>query len=172
MIISKKSCTYAQALFELNSEESFFQELRILSEIFIEDSILDFFLSFTVSKEKKRKLMDKTLEKASPLLKNFFYILLDHRSFSLLPQIVNAYRELKDEKDQICRGTVFSASALSVEQKRKLEEALEKFFNKKIKLSSEEDKELMAGFYINAGGYIIDNTVKNYLRQFKTSGGV
>lgn len=170
-MISKKSQTYAQALFELESSKELSRQLEALSDIFKAPEVLDFFLSFTVSKEDKKHILNSALKQTSPLLKNFFLVLLDNRAFSLLPQIASAYRKLMEEKDNLCTGTIYSLHPVSIEQKKEIEKQLQKFFNKKLALNQKEDKSLLGGLYIKAGGFIFNNTVKHHLKQFKTSGG-
>ena len=170
-MISRKSQNYGQALFECEASEKLFQQLKELSDIFMETEIIDFFLSFTVSKEDKENILNKALKHSSPLLKNFFLILLDNKAFSLLPQIVSSYGKLMEEKDNICTGTIYSFHLLSREQTKEIKDLLKNFFNKRLELNQKEDKSLMGGVYIEAGGYVFDGTVKHYLKHFKTSGG-
>lgn len=170
-MISKKSQTYAQALFELESKQELFNRLQGLSNVFTEPDIMDFFLSYTVSRKSKKEILNRILKRDTPLLKNFFFVLLDNRAFSFLPQIVSAYKMLLEEKSNFCTGTIYSSSPLPLEQRKDIKKQLQKFFNKKLALNQKEDKNLVGGLYIKAGGFIFDSTVKQYLKQFKNSGG-
>ena len=170
-MISKKSQTYGQALFECESSQELLYQLETLSRIFTQPEVLGFFLSFTVPMTDKKRLLDKSLKHSLLLLKFFFCVLLDNRAFSLLPQIVESYQKLMDEKDNICRGTLFSPYPVSEEQKRGLEKLLQKFFNKRIELHQKENKKLVGGLSIDVGGYVFDSTVKYQLERFQTSGG-
>ena len=170
-MISKKSWAYAQSLFETDSNPELFSQLKSLSDIFTQPKHMDFFTSFTVPSEEKKKLLEQALKNNHPLLKNFFLVLLVNKSFSLLSQIVSAYQKLMEDKNQLCSGTVFSPSPVSEEQKQQLEKSLQKFFNKKIELQFKEDKTLIGGLYIDVGGYIFNSTVKHQLKHFKSSGG-
>lgn len=170
-MISKKSQNYGQALFECESSAELFKQLKALSDLFTEPETLDFFLSFTVSTENKKSLLNKSLKHSSSLLKNFFFVLLDNRTFSLLPQIVSVYQNLMEEKNNLCTGTIYSPYPVSEERKKEIEELLQKFFNKKLELNQKEDKSLIGGIYVKAGGYIFNSTVKQQLKHFKISGG-
>jgi len=170
-MISKKSQIYAQALFELESSQELFNQLQELSNVFTEPYIRDFFLSHTVSQENKKETLNRALKQSSSLLKNFFFVLLDNRTFSFLPQIVLAYKILLEEKSNSCTGTIYSPSPLSLEQRKDVEKQLQKFFNKRLVLGQKEDKTLVGGLYIKAGNVIFDGTVTHYLKQFKNSGG-
>ena len=169
-MISKKSQVYAQALFELESGWKMLKSLKELSNFFHSAEVLDFFLSFAISKKDKKGLLEKTLKQSPPLLKNFFYVLLDNRAFQLLPQIVSAYQNLLEEKERVCTGIIYSSYPISLKQKQDMEKYLEKFFNKKVDLKPKEDKSLIGGFYIQVGGFLFDSTVKQQLKQFKMKG--
>lgn len=167
---SKKSQIYAQALFELESKRETFQALKELSDLFQPQRVLDFFLSFTIPKEDKKELLGQVLRQSPVLLKNFFYVLLDNKAFSLLPQIVSVYQNLLEDKEKVCTGFIYSPNPLLEKEKQDIEKVLEKFFNKKIDLEWKEDKSLIGGFYVQAGGFLFDSTVKQQLKQFKMKG--
>ncbi len=170
-MVSKRSQIYGEALFECESSQELLTQLKELSNIFTQPEMLDFFLSFTVSKEDKKRLLKNSLKHGSPLLKSFFLVLLDNKAFSLLPQIVSSYQNLLEENNKICTGTIYSPQAVPEERKKEIEHLLEKFLHKKLVLNQKKDKSLVGGLYITAGGYIFDSTIKQQLKNFKTSGG-
>lgn len=165
-MISKISQSYAQALFESEASEDISQQLKSLSSLFAEPETLNFFLSPTISQVEKIDLLQKSLKNASPLLKNFLFVVLDNKVFPLLSQIASAYQELLEEKDNVCTGTLYSPYPVSEEQKREIEETLQKFLNKKLVLQHEEDKSLIGGICVEAGGYVFDGSVKKQLSKF------
>ena len=169
-MISKKSQVYAQALFDLECGREMLNSLKELSALFSSNEFLGFFLSQSIPKEEKKEILRKTLSKAPPRSKNFFYVLLDNKAFSLLPQILSAYQKLVEKKENICRGLIYSPSPLSLDQKQEIEKALEKFFNKKVDLKLKEDKSLIGGFYIQVGDFLFDSSLKQQLKQFKMKG--
>lgn len=169
-MVFKKSQVYAQALFELEASGKILKPLKELSSLFHSPEFLDFFLSFTISQKDKKKLLEKILKSAPLLLKNFFYVVLDNRAFQILPEIVEAYQKLLEEKEKTCTGLIYSSQPLSLDQKQEVEKSLEKFFNKKLDLKQKEDKSLIGGFYIQVGGFLFDSTVKQQLKQFKRKG--
>ena len=169
-MISKRSQIYAQALFELKAGSELAEQLKIFSEAFQSSEIMGFFLSFTVSEENKKQVLKSVFKPANPLLKNLLFALLDNKAFFLLPEIAWAYGQLMDEKEGLCRGLLYSPYPVSAEEKQDIEKHLQKFFNKKLALDQKEDKSLIGGIYIEAGGFVFNGTVKNQLRQFKVKG--
>ena len=169
--ISKKSQNYGQALFESESSEQMLIQFKTLSKIFSQKEVLKFFCAFTISLEDKKKLLNLSLKRIFPLLKAFFFVLLENKAFFLLPQIVRVYEGLWEEKQGLCKGTVYSSSPLSQKQKKEIEALLQNFFNKKLELNQKEDKKLIGGIFVKVGNYIFNNTVKQDLKQFKNLGG-
>ena len=169
-MISKRSQTYAQALFELEADSELAGQLKALADIFQSSEMMDFFLSFTVSEEDKKQILKSVFKSAAPLLKNLLFVLLDNRAFFLFPKIALAYGQLMDEREGLCRGTLYSPFPVSVEEKRDIEKHLQKFFNKRLALEQKEDKSLIGGLYIEAGGFVFNGTIKNQLKQFRMKG--
>jgi len=64
---------------------------------------------------------------------------------------------------------VFSAVALSSEQRSRLENKLQRMFNKQIEMTVKVDPSLLGGLRIIAGFTVIDNTIKNRLAEMKKS---
>ena len=168
----RKSEVYARALFELDSSSEFLKNLKLFSEAFTEKKSFSFFLSLSIPLSEKKKLLTESLNKAPNILKNFFLVLLDNKSFSFLPEIVKIYQELMDEKNKICQGLIFSPQKPSQKDKEQIEKILGKFFNKTVALESKEDKKLIAGFLVDAGGYMFKGTSLQYLRNFEKLGGL
>ena len=168
----RNSEIYAKALFELDSRLEFLSFLESFLEIFMERKILLFFLSLSVPFSEKKKILAESLKTAPPLLKNFFFVLLENKKFSLLPDIVRIYRELLDEKNKICRGLIFSPQKPDKELKERIEKLLGQFFNKTVALELKEDKKLIAGFLVDVGGYIFKGNSRQYLKNFDKLGGL
>ncbi len=170
-MISKKSQAYGQALFELEASEEWLQQLKALAGLFKEREIQGFFLSLAVPEKDKKRILTQALKPVSGGLKNFFFVLADNRAFASLPQIALAYQELMEEKAGRLSGTVYSPCALSTEQMREIESRLEKFFKKKTTLDQKEDKSLVGGVCVHAGGFVFDSSAQRQLQRFKFSGG-
>ncbi|MCZ0932920.1 MAG: ATP synthase F1 subunit delta [Oligoflexia bacterium] len=168
----RKSEIYAKALFELESSSALLSHLKNFAEIFMEKKTFLFFLSLSVPFSEKKKALEESLKTAPLLLKNFFFILLDNKKFSLLPDIVQTYRELLDEKNKVCRGLIFSPQQPAKEEKEEIERLLGQFFKKKVALEPKEDKKLIAGFLVDIGGYIFKGASEQYLKNFEKLGGL
>ena len=168
----RTSEVYARVLFELDSSSEFLKSLRDFSGVFMEKQTFQFFLSLAVSSSEKKKVLSESLKSAPTQLKNFFFVLLDNKKFSFLPEIVKNYQDLLDEKNKICRGLIFSPQKPSKELKEQIEKLLGKFFNKTVALEPKEDKKLIAGFLVDVGAYIFKGNSRQYLKNFDKLGGL
>ena len=162
---------YAQSLLELDSSPEFLKDLQSLTELFTEPEVFSFFKALTIPAEEKKNLIKKSLKSAPALLRNFLCVLIDYKSFSLLPEITALYQEAFDEKHQICRATVSSPEKLSLKQKEVLIQSLSSFFKKKIELKEKEDKSLIAGLSVHAGDYLLSGNCFQRLKSFEKLGG-
>ena len=168
----RTSEVYSRALFELDSRSEFLKSLKGFSEIFMEKKAFQFFLSLAVSSSAKKQVLSECLKSAPPALRNFFFILLENKKFSFLPEIVKNYQKLLDEKNKICRGLLFSPQKPSHKLKEQVEKLLGSFFNKTVALELKEDKKLIAGFLVSAGGCLFKGNSMQYLKNFDKLGGL
>ena len=169
----KKSRAYAQVLFEEDSSPEFLKYLKACSDILTkEDSIFSFFLSLSVPLKEKLRILDQALKPAPRLLKRFFTVLLNNKSFFLLPEIVKNCQKLLDEKNNQLKAVVFSAQKLDEKEKSALKKALEGFFNKKIEFQEKEDKNLIAGLQVDVEGCVFQANTRQFLKNFEKSGGL
>ena len=168
----KKSEIYAKALFELDSSSELLKTLHSFSEILKEEQFFSFFISASVSLEEKKGALAGVLSSCPSIFKNFFFVLLDNKAFSLFHEVAQIYQELFDEKNQICRGWIISPQKPEKEEKEEIEKLLAQFFNKKVALELKEDKKLIAGFLVDIGGYIFKGTSEQYLKNFEKLGGL
>jgi len=168
----KKSAVYAKVLFEEDSSLDFLKKLKAYIKIFTEDlSVFSFFNSPLISFEEKTGVLDQALKQAPALLKSFFKVLLKNKSFFLLSEIQENFQELWNDKNKLCPALVFRSQALTEREKADLKDSLKNFFNKKIVLQEKEDKSLIAGLKVFAGGYIFKGNTSHFLKKFKQSGG-
>jgi F-type H+-transporting ATPase subunit delta len=87
---------------------------------------------------------------------------LKHRE-DLLPELVEQFNALRDEKLGIINVAVKSATGLSSSQERELESHLEKYTRKKIRLHTSLDKEIKGGLVLRVGDTVLDASVKRQL---------
>ena len=101
--------------------------------------------------------------------KNFLKAVIDNGRISVLPEIANQFRALKNAKSGSSDATVFSAFALDAAALADLLVTLEKRFGKKLNLKVELLPELIGGIRVVVGDEVLDTSVKARLEQMKAA---
>jgi F-type H+-transporting ATPase subunit delta len=96
---------------------------------------------------------------------NFIKIMAENERLSVLPRVIELYRELEDEYKKQVDVFVVSAYALSKKQKDELSKSLAKRLARKVNLNCSIDKNLISGMVITAGDLVIDSTAKGQLKR-------
>ena len=168
-MISQAAIRYAQALFELAEEQN--QTSEIYSEIVELNDVIssnrnlyDVLRSPFIGKDEKKsvaaELFAQSVHKDT---KNFLMVLIDNDRTTELSSIVQAYKQMLNDKFNIAEGEVFTAILLSPEQISELEKKLSAKYNKNVKLENKIDKGILGGVLVRIGNEEIDGTVKSRL---------
>ena len=174
MRVSEVANRYASAIYDLaaesNQQEKVFAELRTVSEVILSNpEIKEFFASNLVPAEKKKQAIKKSFEdqKASDELINLLLVLAEKSRLSLFDQILYAYEQKSDQAHGVTRGVVRSATILSPEERKKIEDKVCEVTNKKVILTYKEDPEIIGGLVAEVEGFRFDDTLQNHLRRLK-----
>lgn len=168
-MISQVASRYAQALFELADEQN--QASEIYSEIVdlndvisSNENLYDVLRSPFIAKGEKRGVASELfVNKVSKDSKNFLMVLIDSDRTTELSSIVQAYKQMLNDKFNIAEGQVLTAIALSTEQISELEEKLSAKYSKDVRLTNKIDKDILGGVLVKIGNEEIDGTVKSRL---------
>ena len=101
--------------------------------------------------------------------KNFLRAVIDNGRISVLPEIANQFRALKNAQGGSSDATVYSAFALEGAALADLAATLEKRFDKKLNLKVELEPELIGGVRVVVGDEVLDTSVKARLEQMKVA---
>ena len=85
----------------------------------------------------------------------------------LVPDLAAAYRERLLAHQNIVRAEVTSATALSPEKTRALEESLSKVTGKTVEISVSVDPDLLGGVVARIGSTVYDGSVKTQLTRMR-----
>jgi F-type H+-transporting ATPase subunit delta len=142
-----------QQLSDFTAAYSGFAELR------------NFFESPATSKEQKRGVAEKISTRlgASKIVRNFLFVVIDHRRTSGLPEILAAFQNVLRERQGIAETEVFSAAALNDAQKKEITQTLERVTGKKIAAKFSLDANLIGGVRVRVGDTIYDGSLRNRL---------
>ncbi|MFC4698774.1 F0F1 ATP synthase subunit delta [Glaciecola siphonariae] len=160
---------YAHAAFDFAVEKSEIEQWQAMLVFAAEVAKNDFmhhFLSGAQSSSSAAEMFIKICgEQLDAHGQNFIKILAVNNRLLILPEISTMFNALKVEREKQINVDVSSASALSDAQMAMLSAALEKRFDRKIKLNCSVDPSLIAGMIIKAGDTVIDGSVHSQLNR-------
>jgi len=100
---------------------------------------------------------------------NFLRLLVENRRIEALPDIAARFEALKAAAENTLEVTLTSASPVDGEQRRRIEEALNKRFNRQVRLAVEVDPQLIGGARLQVGDRVIDGSVRSGLDKLATA---
>jgi F-type H+-transporting ATPase subunit delta len=127
-----------------------------------------FLSSGAVGRDRKTAVIRSVFEgRASELLVNFLLVLNDHERLDLLRAIVEAYRELRDEKAGRVAVMVRSAVPLPADQRERLIQELRETFQKEPVIETQLDPDILGGVVVRVGDWVYDQSVKSKLENIR-----
>lgn len=103
---------------------------------------------------------------------NLVRLLTANRRLSVLPEIASLYEARKAQHEGTLDVLVTSAFALKPAQEQQLSEALKRKLGREIRITSEQDPELIGGFRLRAGDMVIDGSVSAQLGKLANELGI
>jgi F-type H+-transporting ATPase subunit delta len=166
--------SYANAFFEMANESGktnrFMQEIEILTPLFLEAEVVQFFKSPLFSNNEKEKVIDETVgNKIDADLCDFLKLLARNGRIGFLSQIVEEFKESCSGGKGIKKGEVLSATELTPAEKQSLQEAIEKKLNLKVQLDFKTSPDILGGVEARVGSYIIEDSLKSNLKKLNDS---
>ncbi|MDO4467174.1 MAG: ATP synthase F1 subunit delta [Bacillota bacterium] len=164
---------YAQALFELASEQSkqdeYLGALKELETVWESTPELSKFFSHPkITKKQKQDCLESIFSKdVDPIVYRYLLVLNQHNMIGYFVQIVEAYKELWKEAKNIETIKVESATTLEEDQIQALKKMLESKLNKEVELVIKVDSSLIAGLRVQTKDFVLDNTVSSRLASMK-----
>lgn len=163
---------YATALYQLaaenNQQDQIFNELRVFNEALTHDkSIVEFLSSPVITPAEKEKAFANAFKslKVSELIKQFVYLLAKKQRLDIFGAIVEGYQAIADEKHGVVRGVVRSASVLAPEERKRVEETVNRVTKRQSILLYKEDPTLLGGLLAQVGSYTFDDSLSSHLRR-------
>lgn len=158
---------YSQALFSLASEQDKIVPFRdqineVWNVINNHEDLHDAFFHPRILPADKKKIITRIFGEEMPdTILNFLYLLIDKRREYYLGAIINKFKEMVNEAENIIEVEVISAIPLSDKLKKKLQEKLAGLIDCEIIFTHREEPEIIGGLILKIGDYIIDGSIKN-----------
>jgi F-type H+-transporting ATPase subunit delta len=126
-------------------------------------------LTPAIRASRKHHVMQLLLERigVSSLIRNFVYVVIDHRRIGILSEIRAAFERRLDESLGFVRAEVTSASELDQGRSANLESELSHLTGKKMRLRFDVDPALLGGVVARIGSTVYDGSVRGQLRVLR-----
>ena len=160
---------YALALIgvaeEVNKLDDVNNDLTSLEKLIKDSKEFTLFLkSPVVNSEKKKRVLTEILQgKTSELTLKFVLLLAGKGREGLLPEIIQQFSKLRDERLGILRVTARSTVAFKPEQEKLLISQIETATKKSVRMSYVIDPALKGGFMVQHDDTVWDASVRHQL---------
>jgi F-type H+-transporting ATPase subunit delta len=165
---------YADALYraslQQNRVDEIFEELEsLVREVFHAAPEWEIFLSSgAIGRDRKAATIRAVFEgRASELVANFLLVLNDHERLDILRAIIEAYRQIRDDKAGRMPVQVRSAVPLEGDQRDRLVQQLRDTFQKEPLLETQVDPDLLGGVVVRVGDWLFDQSVRSKLEDIR-----
>ena len=169
------SLQYASALadivLEQGAAEPTRKQLRDFLGAYDESAELkNFLISPAIPRDAKHGVIEKILTRlgASRILRNFLFVMSDNQRVHLLPEIVDTFEHVLEQRQGVAEAHVTSPIELTEGQRASLVQTLERVSGKKILARYSLDPALLGGAVVRIGDMIYDGSVRNRLNLLRT----
>jgi F-type H+-transporting ATPase subunit delta len=146
------------------------RDLRGVEQLIAESQVLRTALaSPAVAPSRKRAVMRKLLEPmgVDDRVRNFVYVVIDHRRAGEFSAIADAFELLLDEQLGLVSAQVKSAKELSAAQQSVLEAQITKVAGKKAKVKFLIDTSMIGGVVASVGSTVYNGSVRGQLERLR-----
>jgi F-type H+-transporting ATPase subunit delta len=169
---SQVGARYASALYQLASDakkqDEVFEQMRSLGEALKGDAVITEFLNSPVVRPSQKEAAFAAVFKAvkvNDIVRDFVSLLARKQRLDAFKDIVVSYQEIADAKNGVVRGLVRSTTVLAPEERKRIEETVNKVTGKQSLLSYKEDPSLLGGMVAEVGSYTFDDSLSSHLRR-------
>ena len=170
VVAERYAAALADVAVERKNSETIKRNLAAFVEAF--SSIADLrnaLQSPALNAEVKRKVIAEIAGKMGldDAVRNFIYLVVDHRRTEVLPEMEEAFLSELNERLGIVDAEVTSAHELNDDEKRQLRTVLEQRTGKKVEARFQIDGALLGGAVVRLGSTIYDGSVRDQLKRLR-----
>jgi F-type H+-transporting ATPase subunit delta len=169
-IASRFARALADILTSLEAADDAVVKLRAFHELQqASPELKNILISPAVSPRKKKAAVGRFADRLgfTTVLKNFMYVLIDHRRTAMLGEILASLESQLDERRGIVRAKVQSARPLDEAQRREIEAALGRTTGKQVLGQYAVDDALIGGLVARVGSVVDDGSVRGQLQAMR-----
>ncbi len=164
---------YALALYQeaeaQDKVERVDDDVRVVEDSFEGSRELErLFASPIVSTEKKQAIVGRLFEdRVDPLVGRLMQLLIEKGREEILPSVIRAYGELRDERLGVVEARVRTAMPLGPDEADELRRALEGRTGQKVRMRIEVEPALIGGVVVRIGDRVYDGSVRHQLASLR-----
>lgn len=164
---------YAKALMSVAEEQheidAVATDLGFMGTVLNRSRELRLFVASPVIREEKKQTVFHELFGTSigQTTLSFMHLLLQKRREMLLPDVVEQFNLLRDEKEGIVTVDVTGREELTETQGRELRGRLEEHTGKKVRMHFTVDKAIKGGLVVRIGDTVLDLSVRRQLERVR-----
>jgi F-type H+-transporting ATPase subunit delta len=130
-----------------------------------------FLTSPAIDRESKQAVLQKIAAQLglSETVRNFIYVLVDHRRTNILGEIRQAIESEMNDREGIVEAHVTSARELSEREREELVGAIEKLTQRRVEAKFASDATLVGGAVVKIGSTIYDGSVREQLVRLQAT---
>jgi len=169
-VSSRYASALADVALEQKSADRVKRDLDAFVEAFFSSGDLRVLLeSPAVGHEAKRRVVESVAARMEivPAVRNFVYLLVDHRRTEMLREIRDAFQTELNARLGIAEAEVISARELDAKERETLTAALERRTGKKVEARFRKDESLVGGTVVRVGSTVYDGSVREQLTRLR-----
>lgn len=133
------------------------------------DELRNALLTPAIPAASKRAVMRRLLDElgVSTIIRNFIYVVIDHRRVGIINDIRHAFELLIDERLGFVRAEVSSAEPLDQRRSSEIESELSSLTGKRMRLHFAVDPALLGGVVARIGSTVYDGSLRGQLQELR-----
>jgi len=165
---------YARSLFEVAKEQDKLDEVReqlgqVADALDQTRELSLFFFSPYFSTEEKKDGLDRAIQGANPILRNFLELLVEKHRMPALFRIRREFQALWVEENKLLPVTITSAVDLDEQTVRSIGDAIGRQTGRSVELTTRVDPDVLGGLVVRVGNSILDASIRNRLENLRRS---
>jgi F-type H+-transporting ATPase subunit delta len=163
---------YARSLFEVAQERDNIdvvrEQLGEFADALAESREFElFFFSPYFSTEEKKDGLDKALEGADEIVRNFLAVLIENHRMPALLRVRREYDRLWQDVNQMLPVEVTSAVELDEAVTKQIGEEIGRQTGRNVELSTIVDPDVLGGIVLRVGNSILDASIRTRLERLR-----
>ena len=122
-----------------------------------------------VPREAKHGVIEKLAARmgASKIIRNFLFVVIDHRRSALLPKIIETFEDVVQKRQGIAEAEIASAVELTAAQKKEMAQKITDMTGKRVETKYAVEPGLLGGAVVRIGDTIYDGSLRSRLNELR-----